>query len=93
MTDLRSLYKRGFPVIREILNREWDPIGVTQSGDVQDEYDTYIPVIWRLLIEGATDEAVAAHLGKIETEQMGLSEAAECNLQVARRLRLAVPRD
>ena len=58
--------------IRQILLQDWDPIGVRDAPTAQDEYDGYVGGIYRLLASAASPEAVAKHLGAIETEQMGL---------------------
>ena len=48
----------------------WNPIGV----DVPlDEYDSYMPVIWRLLSEHAAVDDIAAELDRIADQQMGVS--------------------
>lgn len=49
--------------IREILIQEWDPIGVRDVPQAQDEYDSYIGRVYVMLMdEGATRQAVAAYL-------------------------------
>jgi hypothetical protein len=32
------------------LLKEWDPIGVGQIPEAQDEYDSYVPDVYKLLI-------------------------------------------
>lgn len=54
--------------IREILNRDWDPIG----GCPEDEYDTYVHRIVAMLRDGATDDELMAYLEWAEVENMGL---------------------
>jgi len=54
---------------REILNR-WDPIGVSSS--VEDEYDSYLPDLLRLLDSGATKEPILDYWRWIATDRMGL---------------------
>src|SRR5258708_22472509 len=63
--------------IREILLRDWDPIGVRDEARAQDEYDSYIGGVYRLLASGASPSSVAEHLAQLEAEQMGLGVAAE----------------
>src|SRR5437764_14442817 len=58
--------------IREVLLREWDPIGVRDEPRAQDEYDSYVGGVYRLLASGASPRSVAAHLAKLEAEEMGL---------------------
>ena len=58
--------------IREILLKEWDPIGVKDIPEAQDEYDSYIHQICKLLINQESPENIFQYLWKIETDYMGL---------------------
>jgi hypothetical protein len=83
-------YRVAFRAIHDVLINDWDPIGVNDAAEAQDEYDDYVPVIFRLIREGARDEDIAKHLEHIARDWIGLSRnpAREaCNLQVVRRLR------
>ncbi len=58
--------------VRQVLLREWDPIGV---GAAQDEYDTYADKVYVMLMdEHATAETIAAYLFEIGTVHMGLCD-------------------
>ena len=47
--------------IREILMHEWDPIGVRDVPQAQDEYDSYVGRVYVMMMdERATHEAIAA---------------------------------
>jgi hypothetical protein len=83
-------YRKAFQAIHHVLIYEWDPIGVSDEPMAQDEYDSYIPTIFRLLTEGADDYKMAQHLEQIETVSMGLSSGGEHNRTIAKRLREAV---
>ena len=72
--------------IREVLLRHWDPIGVAEEPQAQDEYDSYVGGVYRLLAGGARPSAVAQHLARIEAEQMGFGTAADKLLLVAEKL-------
>jgi hypothetical protein len=72
--------------IREVLLRDWDPVHVQDVPDAQDEYDSYIAGVYRLLAGGASESEIAAHLASIERESMGISTDAAALLPVARRL-------
>jgi hypothetical protein len=63
-------WKEDVDAIRKVLMSEWDPIG---CGAPDDEYDGYIPVIYRLMQARVSVEELASHLTNIETESMGLS--------------------
>ena len=73
--------------IREVLIRDWDPIGVQDVPEAQDEYDGYIGGVYRLLASSASEDAIAMHLASVERDAMGLFTTAEALLPVARRLR------
>lgn len=66
--------------IRWVLMSEWDPIG---CGVPDDEYEAYIPLIYRLIRARVGVEELAAHLGKLETEQMDLPSRPDVNRRVA----------
>jgi hypothetical protein len=59
--------------IGRILLKDWNPIRVP-GGVPPDEYDAYIGGVYRLLSAGAGAEEVAAHLGAIERDAMGLAQ-------------------
>ena len=60
--------------IRQVLLHEWDPIGVKDEREAQDEYDSYVAGVYRLLASNSSAQQIAEHLAKIESEQMGLSQ-------------------
>ena len=57
--------------IRDVLIREWDPIGV--GDESADEYDSYIPGVAQLLAGGCDKIELERHLRQIEKSSMGLS--------------------
>jgi hypothetical protein len=59
--------------IRQTLMQYWDPIGVAGVPGAQDEYDSYIGPVYRLLSSGASDAELVDYLYKTETETMGLT--------------------
>jgi hypothetical protein len=79
--------ERGDRELRELLLREWDPIGISQIADAQlDEYEHYAGQLVRRLRAGATEEEVAAVLEGFRTD-MGLEPSDEPPLGVARTIR------
>ena len=72
--------------IRQILLNDWDPIGIRDVPEAQDEYDSYAGGVYRLLADGASPVEVAKHLARIEGEQMGLPSSADVRLSVATKL-------
>ena len=54
--------------IRDVLNREWDPIG----GCPEDEYYTYADRLTSMLHRGASDDELLQYLEWAEVEDIGL---------------------
>ena len=61
-------------LIHDVLWNDWDPIGVNDAAP-EDEYDSYICGVYRLLASGCRDELVN-HLLKLELDTMGLGPMA-----------------
>jgi hypothetical protein len=59
--------------IRAVLLRDWDPIGINDVPEAQDEYDSYVGGVYRLLASGASEDQLIEHLRRIETTSIGLS--------------------
>ena len=78
-------YKALFAAVHEVFIRDWDPIGVDDCPEAQDEYDSYIPVVVRMLLEDADAWIIADHLTKLQTIGMGLSpiDQGEENRRIA----------
>jgi len=58
--------------IHKLLMQEWDPIGVAGIPEAQDEYDSYIPQIYGILIRREPRWKLVDYLWWAETENMGL---------------------
>jgi hypothetical protein len=79
--------ERGDRELRELLLREWDPIGIADLAESQlDEYEHYAGQLARRLRAGATDEEIAAVLEGFRSD-MGLEPSDELPLGVARSIR------
>jgi len=65
----KERYRRCAPELGLLLWAVWDPLG---AGVPIDEYDNYVPLIWKLLDEHAGAEAVVAELTRICTERIGM---------------------
>jgi hypothetical protein len=61
-------------VVREVLLRDWDPIGVQELGLPEDEYDAYVGKVYVMLMDEESEETIAEYLLDIATCQMGLSD-------------------
>jgi hypothetical protein len=79
----RCDWKADVDAIRSLLMAEWDPIG---CGVPDDEYDSYIPDIYRLMQARVSIDGLATHLQEIETQRMCLQARPEVNRRVAVRL-------
>jgi hypothetical protein len=56
----------------------WDPIGVRDAPEAEDEYDDYVGKVCVMLMqERASASAIAAHLHDIAIDRMGLSPTLE----------------
>jgi hypothetical protein len=75
--------------VRDILFRDWDPIGVNGNNRLQHEYDTYAPSICRLLAEGADESRLVRHLsGLLRGHSIDAGrnrQAAQCLLRLVGR--------
>jgi len=64
--------------VRDVLMREWDPIGVAGIPEAADEYDAYANKAYVMLMDDrATAEAISAYLFEIATSHMGLTNSQE----------------
>ena len=87
-------WKAAERAVAEVLMRDWDPIGVSDVPEAQDEYDSYVPEFVALLARNASEEEIAHALYRIETVAMGMDRRSDRRgLQsVARKLREAYPK-
>jgi hypothetical protein len=79
--------KELWQAVKEILFREWDPIGINSNPSLSDEYDSYASGIVRLLQAEADEYKIAEHLRNLQRVSMGMSstnEERDCG--IARRL-------
>lgn len=72
--------------IYQILLNDWDPIGVRDIPEAQDEYFAYIPSIYQLLQSKKSESELFEYLWQIETEHMGLSGNRQHTQAVAHKL-------
>ena len=78
--------KKYHAAIRDVLMREWDPIGVADIPEASDEYDSYINQIHALLVRREPPYKMFDFLWWVETEHMGLAGNRRRTEQVADRL-------
>jgi hypothetical protein len=56
--------------IRQVLVNMWDPIGIKDVPEAQDEYDAYIGGVFDLLNKRASEEDISAYLWKVIGERI-----------------------
>jgi hypothetical protein len=87
MTDSRK--RRAAEIqqaIREVLRRDWNPIGFDDYLPA-DEYDSYIAPVYRILTESRSEQELIEFLFRIERDIIGLPcEAPDQVRPVARKL-------
>jgi hypothetical protein len=57
--------------IRRVLLEVWDPIGIKDEPNAQDEYDSYIGRLYELLVSQAADSKLAEYLYWVAHDRMG----------------------
>jgi len=72
MSDRNQRAKEIQESIRQVLLRDWDPIGVSDVPEARDEYDAYIGGVYRLLASGASEDEIIEHLHRIESDTIGM---------------------
>jgi hypothetical protein len=83
---LTSEQKKLYKLIDEILWNDWDPIGINDTEEARDEYQSYTPQIFSFRINNSDIETIAQHLYNIETERMGLFGGLQKCRQVAEKI-------
>lgn len=86
MSNLSDKAQRYHSSIREILLKEWDPIGVGHLNEAEDEYDAYVTEVYRLVSRRATANQILDYLWWVETEHMALCGDRQRTEKIAERL-------
>ena len=61
--------------IDEVLHYAWDPIGVSGIPTTRDEYSSYVPHVFSMLLQN--EGMIAEHLYELSTMKMGLPGGQE----------------
>ena len=69
--------------VDEILHYMWDPIGVAGIAQARDEYYSYLPQVFKLVLDNKNKNEIASYLTEIETNRMGLTANTKVALEVA----------
>ena len=73
-------------LVRRLLWEEWDPMNLRQHGGPDDEYDSYVKTIVRLLHDGCDEHRMTQHLSQLESNAMGLKVRDEYHIKRVARL-------
>ena len=77
---------RLYRAVDEVLHYVWDPIGVARAPQARDEYQSYLPQVFKMVCARRDELAIAEHLGTIAVDGMGLPADPARELEVARLL-------
>lgn len=81
-----ELYRR----VDEVLHYMWDPIGVAGTPEARDEYHSYLPHVFSLLVHHAPESEIVSFLTKTETETMGLSNSQRVQEHAAKIVQILI---
>lgn len=82
-------YRVAFKAIHKILINDWDPLGVNLEPGAHGEYDSYIPTIYRMIVQGVSEDTMEDYLDSVAYESLGLPSNNDLDLRtisVARKL-------
>ena len=72
--------------IDEILWNDWDPIGINLLPSSRDEYQNYIPVIFRMVMKSVSIQELEEYLDDVVRNRMGLRSIKKSNQPVAKKI-------
>ena len=82
---LKPLEIKLYKSIDKILYKEWDPIGISGIAP-EDEYQSYLPLVFKLAMEHTNPQSIADYLTKVRTKTMGLSHSDWHDLEIAKKI-------
>lgn len=69
--------------IHKILLKEWDPLGIQRIPTMRDEYDDYLPNIFRMIRQNSSESEIFEYLWWIEQKVIEKKGVKEKTLRVA----------
>lgn len=74
-------------MVRIVLHRAWDPIGIRGIEGADDEYDMYAPDVLAMLKSNATSEMIGDYLDSVARDRMGLTPNPDWGKNIGEMLR------
>ena len=65
---------------------DWDPIGINLLPSSRDEYQNYIPVIFRMVMKSVSIQELEEYLDDVVRNRMGLRSIKKSNQPVAKKI-------
>ena len=83
---IRDRLKRDslYSSIGDILLNQWDPLGLSEKTSRVDEYNVYVPVIYRLAMEIDCVDELVEQLSRIACETVGVETNLHNDKRAAR---------
>lgn len=72
-------------VLKSLLLREWDPLGLSNCEGAESHYDPYAVRVLEMLTGGADAVVVASYLNSVVRSEMSLTANLECDRAIATR--------
>jgi hypothetical protein len=66
--------------IRRVLLQVWDPIGIADEPDAQNEYDSYSGDVFTLLVNEKSDPEIVDYLVSVVRDRMGLEGTTRADM-------------
>ena len=58
--------------IRQVLLRDWDPVGICCDPTLNEEYDAYIAPVYRILVTTRSEDELIECLRRLEQDEIGV---------------------
>jgi len=69
--------------VDEVLHYVWDPAGVSNSPVARNDYDDFLPTVFAMVRDEASEETIAAYLNGLEEKEYDLEPDTEMTAHVA----------
>jgi hypothetical protein len=84
-TKLSAEDAGAYEALDRLLFRQWDPIGVYDADEPDDEYRAYLPRFWELVRSGSSEADVIQYLAEIERDRIAVETSDEHRLDIVRK--------